>query len=78
MRRQILALASLILFALSPIWAQEQKSQDDMPGMTQLPALANASTLSTREAALLRRAQTCLKPTYQVLNDTEMPTWHAG
>ncbi len=33
MRRQILALASLIVFALYPVWAQEQKSQEDMPGM---------------------------------------------
>src|SRR6202049_2377998 len=34
MPRRILALASLILFALLPIGAQEQKSQDDMPSMS--------------------------------------------
>src|ERR1700680_405681 len=34
MPRRILALASLILFALLPIRAQEQKSQDDMPSMS--------------------------------------------
>ncbi len=33
MRKRILALASLTLFALFPIWAQEQKSQDAMPNM---------------------------------------------
>jgi hypothetical protein len=33
MRRTILVVASLILCGLLPLWAQEQKSQDDMPGM---------------------------------------------
>jgi hypothetical protein len=33
MRRRILAVASLALFAFPPLWAQDQKSQDDMPGM---------------------------------------------
>jgi len=34
MRRRILAMVSLILSALLPLWAQEQKPQDDMPGMS--------------------------------------------
>ena len=34
MRRRILALASFILCALLPVWAQEQKPQDDMPGVS--------------------------------------------
>jgi len=34
MRRRILALASFILCALLPVWAQEQKPQDDRPGVS--------------------------------------------
>src|SRR6266852_1644965 len=45
MRRRILALASFILCALLPIWAQEQKSQEDMPRMNQpVPDLPAASS----------------------------------
>ncbi|HEX3351478.1 MAG TPA: hypothetical protein VHS34_01550 [Terriglobales bacterium] len=33
MRRRILALVALTLFGLTPSFAQEQKSQDEMPGM---------------------------------------------
>lgn len=43
MHRRILALASLLLSALLPIWAQEQKSQDDMPGMSPAQELPAAS-----------------------------------
>src|SRR5882724_3101941 len=31
MRRRTLALASLVLFVFSPSWAQDQKSEDDLP-----------------------------------------------
>src|SRR6266852_260475 len=34
MRRRILALASLILCGLLPLWGQEQKPPDDMPGVS--------------------------------------------
>src|SRR5579862_1523633 len=44
MRRRILA-ASLILFAFPLSWAQEQKSQDDMPGMNQ-PAASDSQAPS--------------------------------
>src|SRR5579862_4917538 len=44
MRRRILA-ASLILFAFPLSWAQEQKSQDEMPGMNQ-PAASDSQAPS--------------------------------
>jgi hypothetical protein len=48
MRRRILAVASLILFTLPPLRAQEKEPQQDMPGMTspapETPAAASPVT----------------------------------
>jgi hypothetical protein len=47
MRRRILAMVSLILSALLPLWAQEQKPQDDMPGMSSPAADVPAASPDT-------------------------------
>jgi hypothetical protein len=50
MRRKILAVGSLILCALLPLRAQEQKSQDDMPGMSSPAADGPAASPDTPKA----------------------------
>jgi hypothetical protein len=50
MHRRILAVVSLILCALLPLRAQEQKSQDDMPGMSSPAADVPAASPDTPKA----------------------------
>ncbi len=69
MRRQILALASLIVFALTTIWAQEPKSQEDVPGMN---SPAPESSPVSSEAPSSDAPKPALKTPEIKTNDTDM------
>ena len=72
MRKRILALASLVLFALSPAWAQERPSPDKMPGMSS-PVPDASPAVPSPDAAKTETVPPDAKPPETKTSETKTP-----
>ena len=72
MHRKILALTSLILVSLAPVWAQEQKSQEDMPGMSTTTQSSSSATSPDTSKPEVPPSTEPKPETNQKMSDAEM------